>query len=72
MSELYVVELDDPNMFPTPTWGPFDTAALAEAWAHQQVGSTGCEITEPSLGPILRSYALDDGRYYYIKRLTSP
>lgn len=66
--DLYVVELDDPSEFPTPTWGPFEHAFDAMEWVEQRFGTTDCEMRSLDA----RTYALDDGRYITIKRLTLP
>ena len=68
----YVVELDDPNEFPTPTWGPFDTAAFAQGWVEERLVSDYVTTDDYVSGDVIRSIETGDGIFYHIKQLTSP
>ena len=69
MINLYVVELDDPNEFPTPTWGPFDTAALAVSLGKHDGRVSGLRSHRLELHSAGRrsksSRATETGRWQY-------
>lgn len=70
--ELYVVELDDANTFPTPTWGPFVGLADAQDFVAKLLRRNYVVADNFASGDIARSYEVDDGVYYHIKHLTYP